>query len=74
VPKELAIGLGVSAAFGSLVLLADLASRLFIEGGVQQHLLSRQFPTGGCCTSGGVRRGALRGGALLPGTALRVDA
>ncbi len=44
VPKELAIGLGVSAAFGSLVLLADLASRLVLEGGVLQHLLPRQVP------------------------------
>jgi membrane protease YdiL (CAAX protease family) len=42
VPRELAIGLAVSAAFGSLVLLADLASRLFVEGGVLQHLLVRQ--------------------------------
>ncbi|HOS96090.1 MAG TPA: CPBP family intramembrane metalloprotease [Deltaproteobacteria bacterium] len=42
VPREIALGFAVSAAFGSLVVSADLASRLFVEGGVLQHLLVRQ--------------------------------
>jgi membrane protease YdiL (CAAX protease family) len=39
--KELAIGLGVAAAFGALVLAFDLVSRIFMEKGLLNMLLSR---------------------------------
>lgn len=41
IPRETAVGLWASAAFGGVVLLVDLASRFFLEGGVLGLLLAR---------------------------------
>lgn len=40
--RELAWGLAVSAAFGGLVIAMDLASRVFMEGGILSLLLAGQ--------------------------------
>ena len=40
--KELAIGLGAAAAFGASVLVLDLVSRIFMEKGLLNLLLSQQ--------------------------------
>jgi membrane protease YdiL (CAAX protease family) len=40
--KELAIGLGIAAAFGASVLATHLVSRIFMEKGLLSLLLSRQ--------------------------------
>ncbi len=40
--KELLIGLGISFIFGSVIIIMDLASRLFIKGGLLKVLLVRQ--------------------------------
>lgn len=42
IPRELAAGLAVSASFGGLVIVADLVSRFFIDGGVLTMLPAKQ--------------------------------
>ena len=42
VRREMALGLAVSAAFGVLVIAGDLASRVFIDGGLLGGLLAGQ--------------------------------
>lgn len=42
VPRELAAGLAVSCIFGALVLLADLSSRLILNGGLLPLLIAKQ--------------------------------
>lgn len=42
IPRELALGMAASAAFGGLVVVVDLASRVFMEGGVLSMILARQ--------------------------------
>jgi len=42
IPREIATGIAASAAFGGLVILLDLLSRVFIDGGVLAVLLARQ--------------------------------
>ncbi len=41
VPRELAAGLAVSCIFGALVLLADLSSRLILNGGLLPLLIAK---------------------------------
>ena len=42
IPREIVLGIAASAAFGGLVIVADFASRAFVDGGVLAGLLARQ--------------------------------
>jgi len=42
IPRELAMGLAASAAFGGLVIIADFVSRAFMDGGMLAVLLAKQ--------------------------------
>lgn len=45
IPREIAIGAGVAAAFGAAVVLGDAVSRAFLQGGALRLLIGRQGVT-----------------------------